>query len=55
MTVVYAVGNTWTDSQKIAASYQAASSTSGYEVWKFSGTASGATQFYIKYDVSGQS
>ncbi|KAH8144873.1 uncharacterized protein LAJ45_11143 [Morchella importuna] len=54
VTVVYAVGSSWTSTQVISASYSAAGS-SGYETWTFSGTATGATQFYIKYDVSGSS
>ncbi|RPA85447.1 glycoside hydrolase [Ascobolus immersus RN42] len=54
VNVIYAVGNSWLDSQKIAAKYKSASSN-GYEIWEFSGSAPGATQFYIKYDVSGTS
>ncbi|PVH72796.1 glycoside hydrolase family 13 protein [Cadophora sp. DSE1049] len=54
VTVIYAVGNTWSSSQSIAASYSV-SGSNGYETWIFSGTAVGATQFYIKYDVSGTS
>lgn len=55
MTVVYAVGDSWSDGYAIAASYSA-SGTGGYEIWVFSGTAAaGATQFYIKYDVAGSS
>lgn len=51
---MYAKGNTWSDSQSIAASY-ASSGKADSETWSFSGAASGATEFYIKYDVSGQS
>ncbi|KFY94406.1 hypothetical protein V498_03883 [Pseudogymnoascus sp. VKM F-4517 (FW-2822)] len=51
--IYWAVGSTWSSSP-ITASYSAASTT-GYETWVFSGVASGATQFYIKYDVSGSS
>ncbi|KAI5793155.1 glycoside hydrolase superfamily [Geopyxis carbonaria] len=54
VAVYWAVGSSWSDSQKISASYSA-SGSSGYETWTFSGTATGATQFYIKYDVSGSS
>ncbi|RDL35977.1 Uncharacterized protein BP5553_06589 [Venustampulla echinocandica] len=54
VTVLYAVGNNWSDSQNIAASYLA-SGSSGYETWVFSGTATGATRFYIRYDISGTS
>ncbi|CAG8952424.1 hypothetical protein HYFRA_00001171 [Hymenoscyphus fraxineus] len=54
VNVIYAVGNTWTTSQSISASFSAAGSN-GYETWTFSGNAVGATQFYIKYDVSGSS
>jgi alpha-amylase len=53
VSIYYAVGSTWTTSP-IAASYSAAAA-SGYETWVFSGTATGATQFYIEYDVSGSS
>ncbi|KAG9233391.1 glycoside hydrolase superfamily [Amylocarpus encephaloides] len=52
VTVIYSVGNSWTSSQNIAASYSV-SGSNGYETWTFSGTAAGATQFFIKYDVSG--
>lgn len=52
MSVVWAKGSTWATSQSIAAAYSA-SDSNGYETWTFSGTASGATQFYIKYTVSG--
>lgn len=54
VNVVYAVGNSWTSSQVITASYSA-SGSNGYETWTFSGGAQGATQFYIRYDVSGSS
>lgn len=52
MSVVWAKGSTWANSQSISAAYSA-SGSNGYETWTFSGTASGATQFYIKYTVSG--
>ncbi|KAH0604236.1 uncharacterized protein H6S33_006613 [Morchella sextelata] len=55
VTVVYAVGSTWTTSQSFAAAYSSGPASDGYEVWTFSGTAVGATQFYVKYDVSGTS
>lgn len=55
VTVVYAVGSTWSDSQKFAAAYSSGPGSDGYETWTFSSTATGATQFYIKYDVSGTS
>jgi alpha-amylase len=55
VTVIYAVGgNSWSNSQSISASFSS-SGTNGYETWVFSGNAPGATQFYIKYDVSGTS
>ncbi|CAZ83956.1 unnamed protein product [Tuber melanosporum] len=54
VTVFYAVGSTWSDSQKISATWSV-QGTDGYEIWTFSGTATGATQFHIKYDVSGTS
>ena len=47
------MGNSWTSSQTIAASYSAPASNN-FETWVFSGRAAGATQFYIKYTVSGQ-
>ncbi|PPQ77545.1 hypothetical protein CVT24_005235 [Panaeolus cyanescens] len=53
VSVVYAVGNSWSDSQAISASY-VASGSNNYETWSFSGSAPGATQFYIRYTVSGQ-
>jgi alpha-amylase len=37
----------------ISASYSSGPDSSGYETWTFSGTATGATQFYISYTVSG--
>lgn len=55
VTIIYAVGSTWSDNQKFSASYSGGPATNGYETWTFSGTATGATQFYIKYDVSGTS
>lgn len=55
VTVVYAVGSTWTSSQAISASYSSGPASNGYEIWSFSATATGATQFYIKYDVRGSS
>ncbi|KAH6914464.1 alpha amylase [Coprinopsis sp. MPI-PUGE-AT-0042] len=51
--VAWAVGNSWSSSQTIAASY-GASGSNNFETWIFSGRAPGATQFYIKYTVSGQ-
>lgn len=54
VSVVYAVGNSWTSSQTITGSYSA-SGSNNYETWTFSGGAQGATQFYIRYDVSGTS
>ncbi|KAF8462963.1 glycoside hydrolase superfamily [Kalaharituber pfeilii] len=55
VTVVYAVGTTWTSSQQISAAWSSGPDSAGYEIWSFSGSAPGATQFYIKYDVSGSS
>jgi alpha-amylase len=37
----------------ISAAYSSGPDSSGYETWTFSGTATGATQFYISYTVSG--
>ncbi|KAJ3180357.1 hypothetical protein HDU85_004062 [Gaertneriomyces sp. JEL0708] len=54
VTVNYAVGKTWTDSQKIAASYKE-SLPQGYERWAFAGKAEGATVFYLRFDAAGQS
>jgi len=54
VTVVYAVESTWSDSQRISAAWSA-QGTGGYETWIFSGRATGATQFYIEYGVSGKS
>ncbi|KAL7273623.1 hypothetical protein RUND412_003498 [Rhizina undulata] len=51
--VYWAVGDSWT-STPISASYSV-SGSDGYETWVFSGTATGVTQFYIEYDVSGSS
>ncbi|KAJ3388767.1 glycoside hydrolase 15 protein [Entophlyctis sp. JEL0112] len=42
----------WSDSQVIAASYQAANSN-GYETWTFNGSVSSISEFYVKYQVSG--
>lgn len=53
VTVVYAVGSSWTTAQAFAAAYASGPASDGYETWTFSGTATGATQFYIKYVVSG--
>lgn len=39
-------------SQSLSASYSS-SGANGYEIWSFSGAAAGSTQFYIRYDVSG--
>lgn len=55
VTVIYAVGSTWSDNQRLSAWYSSGPATNGYETWIFSGAATGATQFYIKYDVSGTS
>ncbi|TFK22391.1 alpha amylase [Coprinopsis marcescibilis] len=54
VTVHYAVGNSWAESQVISASY-VSSGSNNFETWSFSGSATGATQFYIRYQVSGQS
>ncbi|KAI5777181.1 hypothetical protein EDC01DRAFT_679799 [Geopyxis carbonaria] len=40
------------DAQTLAASY-AASGSDGVETWRFSGAATGATEFYVRYDVAG--
>lgn len=55
VTIIYAVGSTWSDNQKLTAAYSSGPGTNGYETWTFSGTATGVTQFYIKYDVNGAS
>ncbi|KAL7266620.1 glycoside hydrolase 15 protein [Rhizina undulata] len=52
VTVTYAVGDDWSSSA-ISASYSSGPGSDGYETWTFSGTATGATQFYITYTVSG--
>ena len=54
VTVSYAVESTWSDSQRISAVWSA-EGTGGYEIWTFSGSAIGATQFYIEYGVGGKS
>jgi alpha-amylase len=54
VNIYYAIGSSWSNSQVISAAWSA-QGTDGYETWAFSGTATGATQFYIKYDVSGTS
>ncbi|KAG2003534.1 alpha amylase [Coprinopsis cinerea AmutBmut pab1-1] len=51
--VVWAVGDSWSDSQIIPATYTS-SGSNNFETWSFSGRASGATQFYIRYTVAGQ-
>ncbi|KAH7109641.1 glycoside hydrolase superfamily [Dendryphion nanum] len=55
VVVNYGVGSTWTSSQSLPAKYVSGPDSSGYEQWSFSGTATGATEFYILYTVSGQS
>ncbi|PWW73697.1 glycoside hydrolase family 13 protein [Tuber magnatum] len=52
VTVFYAVGSTWSESQKISAAWSAQGSD-GYETWTFSGVATGATQFHINYYAPG--
>ncbi|KAF3931211.1 Alpha-amylase [Dactylella cylindrospora] len=54
VSVYWAQGNNW-QSTPISASYYSGPASNGFETWVFSGTASGATQLYIKYDVSGTS
>jgi hypothetical protein len=54
VTVFYSVGESWGESQRISAGWLA-QGRSGYETWAFSGAAEDATQFYIKYDVNGNS
>ncbi|EAU89161.2 alpha amylase [Coprinopsis cinerea okayama7 len=53
VVVHWASGDTWSDSQTIAATYSS-SGSNNFETWSFSGRAPGATQFYIRYVVSGQ-
>ncbi|KAF3288613.1 hypothetical protein TWF970_005676 [Orbilia oligospora] len=55
VTVTWANGNNWGSGNTISGSYVSGPDSSGYEVWGFSGTASGATQFYITYKVNGAS
>ncbi|KAK6505726.1 hypothetical protein TWF481_007618 [Arthrobotrys musiformis] len=55
VTVTWANGNNWSSSNVISGTYVSGPDSSGYEVWSFSGTASGATQFYITYTVNGAS
>lgn len=52
--VYAAAGNNWGAATTLTASYKGPGQ-SGYETWEFSGTATGATQFFIRYDVQGQS
>ncbi|KAF3906925.1 Glucoamylase [Arthrobotrys entomopaga] len=54
VTVTWAVDDNWSGNT-ISAVYASGPDSSGYEVWSFSGTASGATQFYITYTVNGAS
>ncbi|KAF3903882.1 Alpha-amylase [Dactylellina cionopaga] len=54
VSVFWAQGSNW-QGTPIAASYSSGPNSSGFETWVFSGTAVGATQLYIKYDVSGTS
>ncbi|KAF3219913.1 hypothetical protein TWF679_010369 [Orbilia oligospora] len=53
VSVYWAQGNNW-QGTPIKAVYSSGP-VNGYETWVFSGTAVGATQLYIKYDVSGTS
>ncbi|KAK6504337.1 hypothetical protein TWF506_002540 [Arthrobotrys conoides] len=55
VTVTWANGNNWGSGNNIPGTYISGPDSSGYEVWGFSGTASGATQFYIKFTVNGAS
>ncbi|KAF3906695.1 Glucoamylase [Dactylellina cionopaga] len=52
VTITWANGNNWSGNT-IAGSYVSGPDSSGYEVWGFSGSAVGATQFYIAYTVNG--
>ncbi|RVD84638.1 uncharacterized protein DFL_006377 [Arthrobotrys flagrans] len=55
VTVTWANGNNWSSGNTITGTYVSGPDSSGYEVWGFSGSASGATQFYITYTVNGAS
>lgn len=50
--VYWAAGSNW-NSSPIQAKYANGPDGSGYETWTFSGNAASATDFYIKYHVSG--
>lgn len=51
--VIWTAGNSWTNPQTIEAAWKSGPDGSGFELWSFAGNASGATQFYIRYTVSG--
>ena len=51
VTVVWGTGSSWAESQQIKADYSSGPGRDGYEVWKFAGTAVGATRFYVVYEV----
>ncbi|KAF3318176.1 hypothetical protein TWF173_008911 [Orbilia oligospora] len=53
VSVYWAQGNNWQGTPMKAV--YSSGPVNGYETWVFSGTAVGATQLYIKYDVSGTS
>ena len=51
--MVWTAGNSWSNPQTIDAAWNSGPDSSGFELWSFAGNASGATQFYIRYTVSG--
>lgn len=54
VSVFWAAGNNW-QSSPIKAQYASGPDGSDYETWTFSGNAQAATDFYVQYQVSGQS
>ena len=57
MTVVWATGDSqgdWKEHQKISARWSAGPDKSGYEFWRFVGSAERATQFYVMFEVAGK-
>lgn len=54
VSVFWAAGSNW-QSSPIKAQYSNGPDGSGFETWTFSGQAQAATEFYIQYQVSGQS
>ncbi|KAI5805479.1 glycoside hydrolase superfamily [Peziza echinospora] len=57
VTVVWATGDSqddWKEHQKISARWSAGPDKSGYEFWRFLGSAERATQFYVMFEVAGK-